>query len=151
MRSRRSTFIMALGLSVVPLISTGCGTFSTLVSLLGPRETTVRFVNNADFTVEGRIIIDDDQETTEALIKEFGTEISFSVAAGESMSLSRDCDNLQALLLDDANLQVIGSAGPDARSSVLRDGSDFNCGDRITFTFDHSAIITDFDVSSTVD
>ena len=132
-------------------MSAGCGTLSSLLSLLGPRTTTVRFVNNSDFAVEGRIIIGDQQLTTEELLEQLGTEIDFNVAAGETMSLSRDCDDIQALLLDDANLQVIGGAGPDARSSVLRDGTDFDCGDRITFTFDHGPLITDFDVNTAVD
>lgn len=151
MRNRKNVVsVLLLGFGVT-VASAGCGSFDTLLSLLGPRTTTVRFVNNGDFAVEGRIIIGEDQETTEELLEQFGTEISFSVEAGGTMSLSRDCDELQALLLDDANLQVVGSVGPDTRSNVLTDGSDFNCGDRITFTFDHSALITDFDVNTAID
>ncbi|MCA9257111.1 MAG: hypothetical protein KDA33_15785 [Phycisphaerales bacterium] len=150
LRKQMTTALVAMTLSA-SMLATGCGSFDTLLGLLGPSTTSVRFVNNSDFAVEGRIIIGDQQLTTEELLEQFGTEISFSVAAVETTTISRDCDDLQALLLDDANLQVIGDIGPDARSGVLRDGDDFNCGDRITFTFDHSAQITDFDVTTTVD
>ncbi|MCB9854492.1 MAG: hypothetical protein H6818_02310 [Phycisphaerales bacterium] len=137
--------------ALVALTTAGCGTLSSITRLLSPDLTYVSFVNNGDYAVEGRIIIDDEQNTTEELLEEFGTEISFRVEAGDSMTISRDCDDLQAILLDDANLQVIGSAGPDARSDVFRDGSDFNCGDRITFTFDHGPQIVDFDVSVSIE
>lgn len=141
------SFLIATSLAVTG----GCGLYDTLLSYLGPKQTTVRFINNGDFAVEGKVIIGDDQETTEDLLQATGTEISFSVDAGGTSSFSRDCDEIQALLLDDANLQVVGGAGPDTRSGLLRDGSDYNCGDRITFTFDHSAIITDFDVNTSVE
>jgi hypothetical protein len=42
---------------------------------------------------------------------------------------------------------VVGEIGPETDTGVLRDGDDFGCGDRITFTFDHSAVIVDFDVT----
>lgn len=151
MRIKHKTTIIGLLTIGLALSGTACGLYETLLNYLGPRQTTVRFVNNGDFAVEGKIIIGDDQETTEDLLQATGTEISFSVDAGGTMSLSRDCDELQALLLDDANLQVIGGAGPDARYQLLRDGTDFNCGDRITYTFDHSAIVTDFDVAVTIE
>ncbi len=151
MRNNRNLPTFALMATAASALMGGCGTLSSITSLLSPNRTSVRFVNNGDFAVEGRLIIDDEQNTTEELLEQFGTEISFRVEAGETMTLSRDCDAIQAILLDDANLQVIGSAGPDARSDVLRDGSDFGCGDRVTFTFDHGGLITDFDVVVSVD
>ena len=33
---------------------------------------------------------------------------------------------------------------------VLRDGDDFRCGDTFVFTFDHSLVLVDFDVSVSV-
>ncbi len=137
--------------SLLALSITGCGALESLLEFFGPRETFVTFVNNSDFTVEGRIIIDDDQETTEELLEEFGTQIDFSVAAGDTTTISRDCDDLQALILADADLRIIGGVGPETRSGVLRDGDEFHCGDRITFTFDHSELIVDFDFTLSVD
>jgi len=141
--------LMASVLAVGLFASAGCdtGIVSLLGNLLGPSTTSARFVNNTDFDIEGRVIIDDEQNTTEEIIEELGTEIAFSVTSGSTSTISRDCDDFQAFLLDDANLQLIGSAGPDTRSDVLRDGSDFNCGDTIVLTFTASAIGTNFDVS----
>ncbi len=151
-RKMQNRTLVCLSMSLVAVGVAGCdsGIFSFLTGFLSPSSTSVRFVNNTDFNIEGRVIIDDEQNTTEELIEEIGTEISFSVASGETNSISRDCDALQAFLLDDANLQVVGSAGPDVRSDVLRDGSDFNCGDTIVLTFTASAIGTNFDVVVTV-
>jgi len=145
-------FMLTCSCAIVP-VSTGCdtGLANLLGNLLGPSSTSVRFVNNTNFDIEGRIIIDDEQNTTEELLEEFGTEISFSVATGNTNSISRDCDDFQAFLLDDANLQLIGTAGPDTRSDVLRDGSDFNCGDTIVLTFTASAIGANFDVAVSVE
>jgi hypothetical protein len=46
---------------------------------------------------------------------------------------------------------VAGESGPRASSQVLRDGTDFGCGDTIVFTCDHSAAIVDFDISVAVE
>lgn len=151
-RKTKMTGLAIFGLTVASVGQMGCDTaIADLIrNLLSPQNTSIVLVNNSDFAVEGRILIDDEQNTTEEIIEEIGTEISFSVAAGEMMTITRDCDLLQAMLLDDANLQVIGGAGPDARTEVLRDGSDFNCGDQIILTFDHSEVIVDFDVSVSI-
>ena len=39
----------------------------------------------------------------------------------------------------------------DGVPDVLRDGDDFSCGDTIVFTFDHSGILVDFDVTVSID
>ena len=39
------------------------------------------------------------------------------VAAGESVSVSRDCDELQAIVVNDADLKVLGGVGPEHGSS----------------------------------
>ncbi len=113
--------------------------------------TTIRLVNNSDFDVEVVIFIDDEQDIPEELISETGTELRFTLSPGETTSFSRVCNNLQALIVEDADLRVIGGAGPDASTDVLRDGDDFGCGDLIILTFDHSDAIVDFDVSVSVE
>ena len=135
-----------LGVLSAVLVCAGC---DFLLSL-SPATTTVRLVNLSDFPVEVTIFIDDEQDLPEDLLTEVGTEIQFTVAAGDTMTFSRECDAFQVMIVGDADLRIVGGIGPEARSDVLRDGDDFSCGDTITFTFDHSAAILDFDVSTSV-
>ena len=108
---------------------------------------TVELVNNGDFGVRAVIFYDDLQEVPEFVLVETGQEIEITVPAGGRQSFSRSCDDFQAMIVEDADLLVIGGAGPDASTDVLRDGDDFNCGSTITLTFDHSVTILDFDVT----
>ena len=135
--------IPALGL--IGLV--GC---DAVIGLGRPRTTAVRLVNDGDFDVDVTLYISDDQDTIEQILTEFGTRLEYTVPAGEAVSFSRDCDWLQAIVIDNAELMLIGQLGPEANSEVLRDGSDFFCGDTIVFTFRHSAAIIDFDVSVSV-
>lgn len=142
---RRMTLFGAAAL--LPLLS-GC---SALLGLLTPSSTTVRLVNDGDFDVEVALYYDDDQNVLEAALTEFGTRLEYTLAPGEARTFSRDCDELQAIIVDDADLLLIGEAGPEARSNVLRDGDDFGCGDTIEFRFVHSDLIVDFDVTTSVE
>lgn len=144
---RRIRFVSGL---VLLLICAGCGAADLLVGLLQPHKVTVSLVNNGDFAVQVKLFIADNQDLPEALLTDIGTELDYTINAGASASFSRNCDDLQALVIDDAELMVIGGSGPTASSDVLRDGSDFGCGDTIVFTFDHSNLILDFDVSANV-
>lgn len=137
-------------LAVLACVATAVSGCSFLAGLVGTNRVTVRLVNNSDFPVDVRIAIDDQQDVIESAIDDLGTELDFTLAAGESTEFSRDCDSLQAIKVIDAKLQVAGAIGPTAQSSILRDGDEFNCGDTIVFTFDHSGIIVDFDVSFAV-
>jgi hypothetical protein len=123
---------------------TGCG-------LLRPSSTEVELVNNGDFTVEVRIFISDEQKIPAGLIDDLGDELNFTVAAGQRETFSRSCDDLQAVVVDEADLQVALGLGPDASSEVLRDGTDFGCGDGIRFTFTHNEVLTDLQISVAVD
>jgi len=139
---------MKRALVVVGVIAlAGCVNLGDLL----PRTTTVRLVNDGDFDVEVTIAISDEQDIPEDLLTELGTELSFTLGPGEATSFSRNCDDLQAIIVEDAELKVIGQVGPHTSSTVLRDGSQFFCRDTITFTFTHSALIVDFDVSTAVD
>lgn len=133
------------------LMLAGCNlSADDIADLLEPETTSVRLVNNGDFPVEVEIYIDDEQDIPESVLTESGTLLTFTVAAGETQSFTRDCDDLQAIIVDDADLMTIGSIGPDTDTGVLRDGDDFSCGDTIVFTFDHSDVIVDFDVNVSV-
>ena len=142
----RKQFLI-LGILLVSCI--GCGSLSDLLGFLQPNLVTVELVNNGAFPVDGTLFYDDDQDTIEALLSETGTERSFTVVAGARSSFSLSCEDLQAIIIDDADLQIVGSIGPDASTDVLRDGTDFRCGDTIVFTFDHSDLIVDFDITVT--
>lgn len=89
----------------------GC---SFLLDLLNPGVTSVRLQNNSDFDVDVRIFIDDEQDVPEDLIDEVGSELNYTLSPGESAEFSRDCEDLQAIMIDRAELRVIGQIGPEA-------------------------------------
>ncbi len=125
------------------ILGSGC----PVGAFLPESETRVRLVNEADFEVEVQLFYSDDQNALQGLIQEFGTERNESLGVGDTASFSRDCDDLQAIFINDADLNIIGSIGPEASTDVFRDGSDFNCGDTLTFTFTQNATATDLDIA----
>lgn len=128
----------------------GCDALSGLIGVIQPNLVTVQLVNDSDFAVEGELFYDDEDDTIEEILEETGTRRQFAIAAGGRNSFSVTCDEIRALMIADADLVIIGGIGPDASTGVLRDGDDFECGDVITFTFDHSEAILDFDVVTSV-
>ena len=151
--------IVAWPLAILGLtMPTGCDAVDNaadileeLVDLIDLSETTVTVVNASDtFRVDGEFRFDSPQELPRFLLEEFGARVEFDLGPGERISFSEDCDDLQAILLDDADLRVALGISPDVDSDVLRDGDDFGCGDEIIFTFTHPAIPTDLDVDITV-
>ncbi len=128
----------------------GCGIGRTISGRLGPQEVRVTLVNNGDSAVDVRIRYDDEQDIPEDLLDEIGPELTMTVAAGQTATFSRDCGELQAIRIVRADLDIFGEVGPSAETSVLRDGDDFNCGDRITYTFDHAEVPLNLDISTTV-
>ena len=135
--------------AVALLTVSGCG-------LISPDTVTVNLVNNGDFAIEVQIFTHDDQNVLETFIDNVGSEINLSVPAGQTVSFTRECDALQALIVADADLQILGGLlGPEAGTRVFRDGSDFNCGDTITLTFSHPdlaiSLNIDFNAGSILD
>jgi hypothetical protein len=104
--------------------------------VLFPSTVIVELVNSADFSVDATMYISNEQLIPKALLDSLGQEINRTVSAGDTVQFATDCDDLQAFVLADADLNVIGEIGPDTESEVLRDGDDFNCGDTIRLTFD---------------
>lgn len=125
----------------------GCG---ILLGALQPSEVVVALVNDGDYPVEGELCYSDEDDTVEELLEEFGTKRVFALAAGEESEFSLDCEELRAIILSKADLQLIGEVGPSTGTDVIRDGVNFECGDRIEFRFDHSDLILDFDVDVSV-
>jgi hypothetical protein len=111
---------------------------------------TVSLVNASEYSVEAKIFIHDEQDIPEVLLTELGDELNFTIPAGATETFTRSCDDLQAIVIDDADLLVLVGLGPEANSDVLRDGHDFRCGSRIIFTFSHSDDILNFDVTELV-
>lgn len=142
--NRAVTGFLAIGM-LIPL--TGC---PGLIDILNPAQTTIRLVNNGDFDVDLVVYYDEDQNVIEDLIDDVGTRVELTLAPGETRDIRRSCDDLQAVKVVDADLRVVGQIGPETSSDILRDGDDFGCRDTITFTFDHSAALVDFDVSTAV-
>ena len=134
----------SLAIVVLVCMSAGLAGCNSLVGLLRPSETTIVLANDSDFDVEVVLFYDDDQNILELLLTEIGEEMRLTIGAGEQITFSRACDDLQAIIIDDADLLVIGQLGPEVKTDVLRDGKEFGCGDTITFTFDHSDAIFDF-------
>lgn len=132
---------------ILGLAAAGCDALSGLIS---PSTVTVSLVNASSFDVEAELFIADQQEIPEFLLTQVGEKLNYTIPAGESMTFSRSCDELQAIVVAEADLRVLGGVGPEASSDVLRDGDDFGCGDRITFTFTHSALIVDFQITTEV-
>lgn len=142
-------FSKVVGLFTAPFVLSLAG--CNLLGLVVPKpETTVRLVNNGNFDVRVTVVFDDEQDVPREALTEFGNALQFTLAPGESTSFSRDCDEIQAITLDNAELRIIGGIGPNFDSEVFRDGDDFNCGDVIQFTFDHSDILVDFDADVAV-
>ncbi len=128
-------------------LSAGLAGCDSLVGLLRPSETTIVLENAGDFDIAVVLFYGDDQNILEALLTEIGEEITLTLGAGEQATFSRDCDDLQAIIIDDADLLLIGQLGPEVKTDVLRDGNEFGCGDTITFTFDHSDALFDFSIA----
>lgn len=121
----------------------GC---DSLLAIVSSNTVTVRLVNTTDYPVDVEVFISDDDDARAALITELGDEIQRTVPGGMTSSFSRTCEELQAIIIDDANLQLILGWGPDADSSLLLDGEHFHCGDTITFTFTYTELTMDFDI-----
>jgi hypothetical protein len=126
----------------------GCG---VLAALLLPTTVMVWLVNDSDYPVEVTLFIHDEQDLPEFLLTEVGDELNFTVPAGQLVTFARGCEDLQAIMIEDADLLVIGGMGPEANTNVLRDGDDFGCGSTIVFTFSHSAAVTDFEITTLVE
>ena len=132
-------------LAVLVLVFSGCGIVGDL--LRGTR-VTVDLVNETDFDVQATLFFDDEQNIPEFLLvqSDIGTEVSLTVPPGQTVSFSESCDDLQALIVENANLAILGGLGPDANTDVLRDGDDFGCGDTVVLRFTDANGIADFDI-----
>ncbi len=139
--------VSALAVGVVSTMI-GC---DLLTSVLLPSTITIELVNeSSDFGVEVTLYHDSQQDVPEFLIEEAGTQVDRTVSPGETATITLDCDDAQAVVITDADLEVLGGAGPEENTDVLRDNSDFSCGDTIRYTFTHSDLLFDFRIGTSV-
>jgi hypothetical protein len=110
-------------------------------------QVRVVLVNDGDYDVNVVLYYDNEQGISESNLRDHGTRLEYTVADGDSVSFLRNCADLQAIMIDEARLQVLGDLGPQTSTDVLRDGDDFDCRETITFTFDHSGLLLDFGVT----
>ena len=87
------------------------------------------------------------QYTTKDLLRLFGDEIQRTLLANETTTIRLDCDNLQAVFIDNAAVNIIGGLGPEEEGDLLLDGTDFGCGDTIRLTFTYTVFNLDINVS----
>ena len=113
--------------------TTGLGLASILTFGCTP-QTSVDLKNNTSSTVTGKAFFSSDQNVLEDLIDNTGAEEDFTIAPGADHPFSRNCNDLQAIKVE-GDLQVLVGLGPSQSTKVFRDGTDFGCGDHITFTF----------------
>lgn len=126
-------------LSLAALLAGGCPFGSSL--------TTVALVNATAFPVEVRLYYGSNQNVLAAVLEETGTEVVETVPANSTVTFSRDCEDLQAIMIENADLRIVGGIGPSQNTRVYRDGSDFGCGDRLTFTFTTSNFLTELEIN----
>lgn len=132
--------------AMLALAPAGCGALNALF----PTRVTIVLTNLGAFSVDALLRISDQQDVPQVLLEELGEEVEFSIPPGSSQTFSRECEELQAVMIEDADLRVLGGIGPETSTDMLRDGDDFRCGSTINYTFSHSPIITDFSVSTSV-
>lgn len=136
---RTPTFVRAASLMFVALF--GC---QSILEILQPRIVQVHLVNRGDFAVDILLYYHEEQLIPKELLTEIGTRLEFTIAAGQEARFSRNCEALQAVVVDNADLRIIGQIGPKTDTDILRDGNDFRCGDTVVITFDHSSVLVDF-------
>ena len=80
----------------------------------------------------------------------FEGALDFIVDPGETFTFALACDDVQAIILEDADLRVVAGVSPETDSNLPRDGDEFRCGDTIIFTFDHGLLLVDFGVTISI-
>ncbi len=142
-----------LWLTCCALLSlSGCDSIN-LLQLLSPKTVTVALVNNGSFPIDVKVMLSNSDQLPDFLIGDLlanTEELDFVVPAGERVTFSRFCSDIQSVEIKDADLRVVGGIGPETNSNVLRDNEDFSCGDLIEFRFSHSDLVVDFDVSISI-
>ena len=132
-------------LSALPLMG-ACD----LMRLIQGDVVFVNLINDGAYPVSVELRISGNQYELQGVLEEFGDEINYTVGPGEMVSFMKSCDDLQAIMVANAELSLAGEIGPSNSTDILRDGGDFGCGDIITYTFDHPALPTNLEISEDI-
>jgi hypothetical protein len=143
------TLVRGMACLILVSLIGGCEGFD-LGGLLGSSRVTVELDNPGQFPVEVVLYIADEQLTPKALLTSLGEKIEITVDPDSTERFSRDCDELQALIIDEARVMIAGLPGPSDDTDVLRDGDDFSCGDTITFTFEYLPVPIALNINQSV-
>jgi len=147
--------IVTFALTCTALSLSGCDALLAILDQLNPQPTTISVVfdNTSEFAVGVGFYNSPEQDLPRELLTNPDladtNETTFTVGANDSVQFALDCENAQAMSVDDADLLVVAGAGPEADSDILRENTDFECGDTITFTF-VSDDITDLRITVSV-
>jgi hypothetical protein len=125
----------------------GC---DALFTFLRPASVVIELTNEGTFDVQADLYVSDVDDIPRALLVETESRIRRTISPGSTVTIVRPCADVQAMVIDNAELRVAGGIGPEADSDVLYDGTDFDCGDTVRFRFTHSVLIIDFDVAVSV-
>ena len=132
------------------LARAGCGAADTVADVLVNDGITVILQNASDdYEVQVELYYDDFQDVPEDALTGLNRPRNYTIDPGAAVTFTKECEDLQAIIIDDADLLIIGEIGPETSTDVLRDGTHFDCNDTLTFTFDHSELVVDFDVTFT--
>lgn len=144
---RKSMLKCSLIMLAAAIFPAGCGELGIMFGLPVNR---VVLRNDGKFSVNATLFVSSDEGISNDALTSVGTKIEYSIPPGESRSFDRNCADMRAIVIDEAQLDVVGGGGPTAHTDVLRDGADFNCRSTIEFVFDHSDIVLDFHITTTV-
>jgi hypothetical protein len=110
----------------------------------------VKLINDGAYPVEVELRISGNQYELQGVLEEFGDELNYTVDPGETVTFSESCDDLQAIMIANAELSLAGDLGPSNKTGILRDGGEFGCGDTIIYTFDHPAVPTSLEIDEDI-
>jgi hypothetical protein len=142
------TRLFTLSIVAVAMAMLGC---NGLLDALGPSTTTVTLVNSGSGTLTVQIFTGTNQNASDFELEGFGDEQNITVPANSTRTFSLPCDDLQALLVADADVDIFAGIGPSADLDVLRDGTDFNCGDTVTLTFTYTLLPPNLTITPSTD
>lgn len=109
----------------------GCDALRFIIT---PTTVTVRLRNLTAASVDVSMRFSEVEDIPKALLETLGEQRERTVAALTDRDVGPfDCDEFRAVMIDDADLNVIGDV--DESTDVFRNDDDFNCGDILVFTF----------------
>ena len=150
MNSNSHKPVAFVGFALIAIAVAGCGVLGNIGDILGANRVTVRLINASDqFDVNVEVRYGDENLETKDLLKVLGEEVNRTLSPGESSEFTGDCDELESIFVDEAEL-LAPLLNLKEDTDVIVDGDNFSCGDTIVYTFTHSAIIVDFDISTSV-